>query len=170
MKNTMTDTRFDPLDLRKALGQFPQGVVAIAAEVQENPEVLVASSFTVGVSLEPALVTVAVQHTSATWPKLRDEATHLGVSVIGREQCHLARQLASKDRAGRFEGVGRSVDGDGAIVLEGSPLWFKTRIFSQFTAGDHDIAVLEILDLGFDEDAQGLVFHQSQFKELALLV
>ncbi|WP_258934837.1 flavin reductase [Nesterenkonia pannonica] len=89
---------FDPLELRKALGQFPQGIVAVAAEVDGHPEVLVASSFTVGSPGAP-LVTVAVQHTSSTWPKLRDRASRLGISVLGAQQSELTRQLASTDRA-----------------------------------------------------------------------
>ncbi len=130
-------------------------MVTVAAEVGGRPEGIVASTFTVGVSLEPPLVTFAVQHTSSTWPKLRDHAGHLGVSVIGRDQLGLCRQIASKDRENRFAGVGYAVDGDGALVLDEVPMWLKTRIHAQFTAGDHDVVVLEILDLHVQEDAAG---------------
>lgn len=160
---------FDPLDLRRAFSQFPQGVVIVAAEVDGRPEGLVASTFTVGVSLEPPLVTFAVQHTSSTWPKLRDGGVKLGVSVLGRDQFGLCRQLASKDRENRFTGVGYSVGEEGALVIDEVPMWLKTRVHSQFTAGDHDVVVLEILDLGVQEEAAGLVFHQSEFKELTPL-
>ncbi len=160
---------FDPLDLRRAFSQFPQGVVAVAAEVDGRPEGIVASTFTVGVSLEPPLVTFAVQHTSSTWPKLREAGGHLGVSVIGRDQFGLCRQIASKDRDNRFAGVGYQVDGNGALVIDEVPMWLKTRIHAQFPAGDHDVVVLEILDLGVQEEAAGLVFHQSEFKELSPL-
>lgn len=166
MSETQTP-KFDPLELRKAFSQFPQGVVTVAAEVDGKPEGIVASTFTVGVSLEPPLVTFAVQHTSTTWPKLREAGTPLGVSVIGREQMGLSRQIAAKDRENRFTGVDFRVDGEGALTLQGSPMWLKTRIFNEFTAGDHDIVVLEILDLGVEETAEGLVFHQSEFKELS---
>lgn len=160
-------TAFEPLQLRQAFAEFPQGVVAIAAEVQPgHPEALVASTFTVGVSLEPPLVSFAVQHTSSTWPKIREGATSLGISVLGSEQNGLCRQIASKDRARRFDGVGFTTD-DGAVRIEGSPLWLKARIHSQFPAGDHDIVVLEVLDLETQADqVPGLVFHRSQFKSI----
>lgn len=65
-----------------------------------------------------------------------------GVSVVGRDQFGLCRQIASKDRENRFAGVGYAVDGDGALVLDEVPMWLKTRIHAQFTAGDHDVIVL----------------------------
>ena len=154
------------LDLRQAFAQFPQGVVVVGAEVGGAPEGLVASTFTVGVSLDPPLATFAVQHTSNTWPRLRDAASHLGVSVIGADEEGLCRQIASKDRANRFSGVDFATDDDGALTLGATPMWLKTRVYNQLTAGDHDIVVLEILDLGADQTKQGLVFHNSTFKPL----
>lgn len=157
------------LDLRQAFAQFPQAVLAIGAEINGAPEALVASTFTVGVSLEPPLATVAVQHTSNTWPRLREAASHLGVSVIGADHEGLCRQIASKDRANRFTGVDYSTDDDAALTLGATPMWLKTRIYNQFTAGDHDIVALEILDLGADQTKPGLVFHNSTFKRLPIL-
>ncbi|GAB3181699.1 flavin reductase family protein [Nesterenkonia halophila] len=163
-----TPTPLDPLRLRRAFAEFPQGVVTVAAEVDGAPEALIASTFTVGVSLDPPLVTFAVQHTSSTWPRLRDGAGRLGISVLGRGQHGLCRQIASKDRASRFDGVARSTGDDGAITLDGSPLTLTTRIHDQVTAGDHDIVVLEVLDVSVDEQeaVRPLVFHRSEFAQV----
>lgn len=157
---------FDPLELRAAFGQFPQGVVVIGAEIDGEPEGMVISTFTVGVSLDPPLVSVAMQHSSKTWPTLRDRAPELGVSVIGARQKPLTRQIAGPDRANRFAGVDYTVDAAGALVLEDTPLWLKTRIHHQFTAGDHDVVILEVIGLGLDQTQPGMVFHQSTFKSL----
>lgn len=163
-----TPTPLDPLRLRRAFAEFPQGVVVVAAEVDAAPEALVASTFTVGVSLDPPLVTFAVQHTSSTWPRLRDGADRLGISVLGRGQHGLCRQIAAKDRGSRFDGVARSTGDDGAVTLDGSPLTLTTRIHDQVTAGDHDIVVLEVLDVSVDErdEARPLVFHRSDFAQV----
>ena len=67
--------------IKQAFAQFPSGVAAFSAMVGFAPEVLVASSFTVGVSLEPPLVMFAVQKFSTTWPKLL-RGLRLGVSVL----------------------------------------------------------------------------------------
>lgn len=158
--------RLNPLELRQAFAQFPQGIVVIAAEIDGAPEGLVASTFTVGISLEPPLVSFAVQHTSQTWPLLRDAETRLGVSALGSSETELARQLASKDRSQRFDGIDYTTDDAGALLLPGVPLRMTTRIYDQFPAGDHDIVLLELLDVGANEQAQGMVFHRGAFSPL----
>ena len=159
----------DPLELREAFGHFPQGVVVVAAEVDGRPEGLVASTFTVGVSLEPPLVTVAVQHSSTTWPKLAGAGAELGISLVGHGQSALCRKIASKDRENRFTGLRVTTGEGGAVTLDGAPVTFTTRIHDQVRAGDHDIIVLELLDLAVEDRSQALVFHQSEFKALGPL-
>ncbi|GAB3194017.1 flavin reductase family protein [Nesterenkonia suensis] len=156
----------DPGELREVFGRFPQSVVVVAAAVDGRPEGLVASTFTVGVSLEPPLATLAVQHSSSTWPKLVGADAELGISLIGRGQEALCRKIASKDRQSRFSGVDLTTGARGAITLDGAPVTFTTRIHDQVRAGDHDIIVLELLDLAVEEDAEALVFHQSRFRTL----
>ncbi|ASK65067.1 oxidoreductase [Brachybacterium avium] len=157
----LTDTA-----LREAFSHFPQGVVLVAAEVDGVRQGLVASTFTVGVSLDPPLVSVAVQHSSRTWPLLRAQE-HLGVTMLGPAQLPVARQLASTDRARRFDGVEVSVDPQGALLVKDAPAWMTVRIYDQMRAGDHDLVLLEVLSIGSDPGAEAVVFHRSRYKELA---
>ncbi|WP_022871760.1 flavin reductase family protein [Nesterenkonia alba] len=159
----------DPAALRTIYAQFPQGVVVISAEINGVPDGLVAATFTVGVSLQPPLVSFAVQKSSRTWPRLRAVTDHIGVSVLGPEQSHLVRQIGSKDPAGRFAGVGTRHHPGGALTLEPTPLWFATRVYNEFPAGDHDVVVLEVLNYGVEHNAGALVFHQSELKQLSRL-
>ena len=154
-----------PEALRETFSRFPQGVALIAAEVDGSPVGLVASTLTAGVSLEPPLVSVAIQNSSATWPTLR-RATELGISLLSTEQEALARQLASKDRPRRFSGVDSEVSAGGALTLPGSSARLWTRHYGEFAAGDHTVALLEILATGTEEGPEALVFHRSQFKWL----
>ena len=112
--------------LREAFSHFPQGVVLVAAEIDGVRHGLVASTFTVGVSLEPPLVSVAVQHSSRTWPLLREHG-HLGVTVLGDRQRGVTRQLAGPDRERRFEGLDVEAVEHGALVLQGAPAWVTVR-------------------------------------------
>ena len=154
-----------PEALRETFSRFPQGVALIAAEINGAPVGLVASTLTAGVSLEPPLVSVAIQNSSTTWPILR-RATELGISLLSTEQEALARQLASKDRARRFDGVDPEVSADGALTIPGSSTLLWTRHYSEFAAGDHTVALLEILGARSEEGPEALVFHRSQFKGL----
>ncbi|GAA2090487.1 MULTISPECIES: flavin reductase family protein [Brevibacterium] len=156
-----------PQALRDAFSHFPQGVVLISAEVDGAPRGLVASTFTVGVSLDPPLVSVAVQHSSETWPQLR-AAPVLGVSLLGSHQADVVRQLSSKDRDRRFEGIATEVRPDLSLTVGSSPVTMRTRVHDEVRAGDHDIVLLEILDIGTAPEAAPLVFHRSSFKEVTV--
>ncbi len=155
----------DPTELRRAFSGFPSGVAAIAAIVEEEPTVLIASSFTVGVSQDPPLVMCAVQHSSTTWPRLSTAAT-LGISVLGDAHAPVTRQLADKDPARRFAGVQTSATVTGSILFDGAPVWLECRIEHVYPAGDHDIVVLRVLKLDFRFEHNPLVWHRSGFTSL----
>jgi flavin reductase (DIM6/NTAB) family NADH-FMN oxidoreductase RutF len=82
----MTTTLFDPTWLRHVFGAFPSGVAVVAAVVDTAPVGIAASSFT-SVSLDPALVSLCIAHTSTTWPVLR-EVPRLGVSILSAAGDH----------------------------------------------------------------------------------
>jgi flavin reductase (DIM6/NTAB) family NADH-FMN oxidoreductase RutF len=162
--------------LREAFAGFPSGVVAIAASVDGVDEVLVVSSFTVGVSMDPPLVMFAVQHSSTTWPVLRDAAgrgagaggaggsgVRLGVSVLGEGHLDVARQLAGRDRAARLAGLSVTRSVSGAVLLAGAPMHLVCSVYETHRAGDHDIVVLGVEDLALDGSVRPLLWHRSAF-------
>ncbi|NQX28976.1 flavin reductase family protein [Microbacteriaceae bacterium VKM Ac-2854] len=156
----------DPQLLRQAFSHFPSGVAAFAAEVDGRLEGMVASSFTVGVSMDPPLVLFAVQNTSTTWPVLRG-ARRLGVSVMGADHEGPARQLASRNKLGRFENLDVARSEAGAVFIHGSPLWLECSVFAEIPAGDHHVVLLEVTALHNDATIAPLVFHGSAFKRLS---
>lgn len=150
-------------ELRRVFATFPTGVVAMAALVDGAPAGLAASSF-VSVSLDPPLVSVCVAHTSTTWPVLRS-AGRLGISVLGAHQEAAGRQLAARG-VDRFAGLGwRSTD-DGAVLLAEASAWLDCSVERQLPAGDHDIVLLRVHDLGADPRVPPLVFHGSAYRRL----
>lgn len=154
-----------PLGLRTAFGLFPSGVAALAGYANGVREGLAASTFTVGVSLDPPLVSFAVQNTSRTWPRLR-EADHIGVSILGADQSGLCRQLASKD-GDRFGGLDLESSEQGGLFFKGASLWLDTTVYSELPAGDHHIVLLEIHGVSEAPSThEPLVFHRSQFRNL----
>lgn len=158
-------TALDPLHLRRSFSAFPSGVTVIAGLAPDGtPLGLVASSFT-SVSLQPALVSMCIAHTSGTWPLLTGLPV-LGVSVLAADQGWIARQVSAR-RPDRFAGVEWRATADGAVVLDGASGWMEVSVQQQIRAGDHDIVVLAVHELNADPEMQPLVFHGSRFRQLA---
>jgi len=151
-----------PSQLRRVFAAFPTGVAAVAAIIDGEPAGLAASSF-VSVSLDPPLVSVCVAHTSTTWPALRN-AGRLGISVLGDHQEHASRQLSSRT-AGRFAGLDWRATSGGAVLLSEASAWFDCSLEQEIPAGDHDIVLLRVHDLGASE-VMPLVFHGSSYRQL----
>ncbi|WP_329110309.1 flavin reductase family protein [Micromonospora sp. NBC_01699] len=153
----------EPRELRRVFSAFPTGVVAIAALTGGVPMGIVASSFT-SVSLDPPIVSLCVAHTSTTWPVLR-AARRYGISVLSADQEQACRQLSGRG-VDRFAELGWRASGEGAVFLDGASAWLECTPFEQVTAGDHDIILLRVHDLGGDAEISPLVFHHSRFRRL----
>lgn len=150
--------------LRQAFGCFPTGVTAFCGLADGSPEGIAASSFT-SVSIEPALVSICVANSSATWPKLA-RMKRLGISVLASAQGGVARSLASKAED-RFAEVAWTARESGAVFIDGASLWLECEPFLRLPAGDHEIVLLRILALDMDPEVAPMVFHRSTFHELA---
>jgi flavin reductase (DIM6/NTAB) family NADH-FMN oxidoreductase RutF len=157
--------RVDEAGLRRVFGCFPSGVIAVCAIVDGVPVGMAASSFT-AVSVAPALVSICVQNSSTTWPRLR-ERPRLGVSVLAEYHGDACLSLSRKV-GDRFAGVSwRELPG-GGVLVHGASAWFDCRPAAEVAAGDHTIVLLEICALGADLDTPPLVFHGSRFRRLAV--
>jgi flavin reductase (DIM6/NTAB) family NADH-FMN oxidoreductase RutF len=158
-------TPTDPVVLRQAFGCFPSGVTALCSLDSGTPVGMAASTFT-PVSLEPPLVSVCVQDTSSTWPKLRKQS-RLGLSVLAEGQGLVCRSLAGKD-GDRFADVDWEADEGGSVYIHGANLWLDCSPYAEFPGGDHTIVLLEIHGLKAEPDREPLVFHGSRFRRLAV--
>jgi len=159
-----TETRLSQADLRHAFSLYPTGVVAVCALAGGRPNGIAINSFS-SISLDPPLVSISIANSSATWPKLKS-APRLGLSVLGAHQNDLCRQLSSK-KTDRFDGVDWQATEAGAVLLAGAALWLECRPFRVFEGGDHMVELLEITRCEVFADVPPLVFHLSQFRDLA---
>jgi flavin reductase (DIM6/NTAB) family NADH-FMN oxidoreductase RutF len=161
---TAVDDQFDQALLRQAFGCFPSGVTAFCGLLDGVAEGMAASSFT-SVSLDPPLVSVCVANTSTTWPKLA-RLERLGLSVLADDHAPIAKALAAKN-GDRFESVDWMATESGAVFVHGATLWLECAPHKRVQAGDHEIVVLQIVALAMNPDIAPMVFHRSNFRELA---
>jgi len=162
----MTTPSFDHKLLRDVFACHPSGIVFIGATVDSAPCGMAVSTFT-PVSLDPPLVSVCVQNSSSTWPRLRT-CSRLGISVLSYGHSAAVPSLSAKT-GNRFSGVTVSTSADGAVFLDGCSVWIETCLHQVVEAGDHSIAILRITDITRHDDAQPVVFYRSRCHGLALV-
>lgn len=154
-----------PTALRETFGQYPSGVAALCSTADGTLEGIVASTFTVGVSLDPPLVMFAAQNTSRTWPRIR-ASERIGVSVMAAEQTGICRQIAAKS-GDRFAGARLTTMPSGATFLDEAGLWLDCSVETETPAGDHTVVLLRVHGYCIrDNSRDPLIFHASDFRRL----
>ncbi|ULE33826.1 flavin reductase family protein [Mycobacterium sp. IDR2000157661] len=161
-----TPRHIDGAELRRVYGCFPSGVTAVCALLDGVPVGMAASSFT-PVSVDPPLVSVCVQNSSTTWPRLRSRL-RLGVSVLAEDHGEACLSLSRKV-GDRFATVRWIHQPSGSVFVHGASAWLDCRVHAEVPAGDHTIVLLEICELGADPEKMPLVFHHSRFRRLAVV-
>ena len=150
--------------LRQAFACFPSGVTAVCALIDRTPVGMAASSFT-SVSVDPPLVSVCIQKTSATWPVLKN-APRLGLSVLAEGHDAACLQLSKKE-GDRFAGLEWDAGARHSLFIRGCSAWLECSLFEEVEAGDHIIALLEVHGLDTSPHTPPLIFHGSTFRRMA---
>jgi flavin reductase (DIM6/NTAB) family NADH-FMN oxidoreductase RutF len=157
---------FTSKDFRAAVGAFATGVTVVTTMGEdEHGYGMTANAFS-SVSLDPPLVLVCVISPS-------DGATHIesnqcfAVNILHADQEPISRYFASRDRPrGRdaFAEVAHRTGASGSPILDGAAGYLDCRLHAIHEAGDHQIYIGEVLELGFDAEAAPLVFHGGGYR------
>jgi flavin reductase (DIM6/NTAB) family NADH-FMN oxidoreductase RutF/DNA-binding IclR family transcriptional regulator len=141
----------DPKQFRYVLGQHPTGVTLITAtQADGDPVGMVVGTFT-SVSLNPPLVAFLPDRSSSSWPKIRASGSFCA-NVLTSAQEDVCRAFAQK-RDDRFTASLWSLTGAGGMRLEGAAAWIDCTIEDVIPAGDHDIVLGRVRDLGVGDSA-----------------
>lgn len=124
-----------------AMARVPAGVVVVSARQGDEYRGLTASSL-VSVSLDPPLVAVALEHSSATRSAVL-ETKAFNVSVLTRRQEFIADSLAGRAPAidPHWRTLPHRLGSNGIPLLDGCAAWLECRLVASHTAGDHDICL-----------------------------
>jgi len=155
--------RIDSDTYRAVMRHLPTGVAAICSTdpVSGAQSGMIVGTFA-SLSMEPALVTFSVMHSSSSWPRIADAGT-FSVSLLAEDQQQVCRALSAKGED-KLSSVAWSESAWGTPHLDGSLAWFDCRIEQQFTAGDHVVVIASVLDMTpADGAAAPLIFHGGRF-------
>jgi flavin reductase (DIM6/NTAB) family NADH-FMN oxidoreductase RutF len=155
---------FDQARFREVLGHFATGVTVVTAMEEEGPVGFTCQAFS-ALSLDPALVVLAPAKSSTSWPKIA-EAGWFCVNILESRQEALCRSFAASG-TDKFEGVGWSPARSGAPVLDGSLAWIDCELELVHDAGDHELVLGRVHDLGVGEGSP-LLFYRGGFGGFAI--
>ncbi|MDP9365862.1 MAG: flavin reductase family protein [Chloroflexota bacterium] len=142
----MTDTRIDPLELRRALGAFVTGVTIVTTtQADGTPRGFTANSFT-SVSLDPPLVLVCLGYGTSSYPVFA-EGRPFAVNILAETQRDVSAVFASKV-PDKFAAVRWRGGVAGAPVLESCAAHVECLGHARINAGDHAILIGRVVDLG----------------------
>lgn len=154
---------------RVAIGRLPAGVAVVSLHLR-GIDLAATVSAVASVSLEPALLLFAV-HTESRLREALDEQDAWVLNVLADDQGPVADWLASPGRPA-FDQLARVPherdEASQAAVVRGAAAWFGCRTWATYPAGDHDVVVGEVLDLGEGSPtAGGLVHHRGRLRRVA---
>jgi 3-hydroxy-9,10-secoandrosta-1,3,5(10)-triene-9,17-dione monooxygenase reductase component len=157
---------FDTAGFKNAMSRFTTGVTIVSGIEEGEPVGFTCQSF-VSLSIDPPFVAVAPARTSTSWPRIA-RAGSFCVNVLGRHQVDLGRTFAASGGR-KFEGVEwHPSPGSGSPVIEGCLAWVDCAVELVHDAGDHELIMGRVLDLGSGEGSP-LLFFRSGFAALAPL-
>jgi 3-hydroxy-9,10-secoandrosta-1,3,5(10)-triene-9,17-dione monooxygenase reductase component len=156
---------FDAATFRTVLGHFCSGITIVTAVDEGEPVGLTCQSFA-SVSLDPPLVLFVPAKGSNSWPRIR-HAGHFCANVLEEEQEELGRRFAIRG-ADKFAGVGWRPGLTGAPILDGCLAYVECEVEAVHEAGDHDIAVGRVIDLGVGGEGSPLLFYRGGYGRFAV--
>lgn len=155
-----------PDELRDALRRLAAGVTVVTASVDGRRRGMTASSFA-AVSIDPPLVSVAIDARHAIHPLLASPGVVFAVNVLAEDQAALSQRFAFVEDEDRFaEGAWRTAV-TGAPVLADALAWLDCRPWTSFAAGTHTIHVGEVQAVAVPRpEARPLVYWDRAYRRL----
>ena len=142
----------DPAASITVLGAFPSGLYVITVTYGGEEHGMTAN-WVMPAAFTPPMVAVSLENTSKTLQLVRD-ARHFGVSVLQSGQRDLAAKLGrpSDEAPQKLKGIKLKRAAVAATpVLADALGWVECRLVATLPAGDHTIALGEVVDAGVEQ-------------------
>ena len=151
---------------RDALGRYASGITVITSIDDLGPIGFTCQSF-YSVSTNPPLISISVQKTSNTYPRIR-RAGSFAVNVLAQGQQHVSNQFA-RSGTDKWQGMEWSRSQAGNPVLDNTLMWLDCRIWAEHDAGDHLIVLGKVEEISLsDGSSEGpLLYFKGQYRQLS---
>lgn len=152
-----------PDDFRLTLARFPSGVTVITANGPgDMPVGLTVSAFS-SLSLEPPLILVCLDNTTANLASYTKGAGFC-VNILGSDQANVSNAFAFPGPQNPFEMTPGRNALYGATALTEAPASMECSLHAVFPGGDHQIVIGLVERVSWREDATPLVYHSGEYR------
>ena len=158
------DARFDPRELRNALGRFATGIAVVAAHDAEGPIGVTVNSFS-SVSLDPPLILFSMARGLYSLPRFEKvEAYAVNILLEGQEGISNSFARAGGDK---FAGIDWVRGVTGAPKLRPALATFECVPYAHYDGGDHVIFVGRVVHLHVEDEGSPLLYFRGSYRLLA---
>lgn len=156
----------DPERYRTVFGHFATGVAVITCAAEDGRTGGLTANAVCSLSLDPLLALVCFEQSARTLPLVR-EAGRFAVNVLRAGGEDVARVFASKVPEGeKLSGVPHRLV-DGMPVIDDALAWIVCDLRQLVPAGDHEIAIGEVVAMDVAADGEPLLWYQGAYRALA---
>ena len=127
-------------ELREAMGHFATGVTVITSVGADGEPVGTTANAVTSLSLEPPLLLVCFELSSATLAAIRDHGA-FAVNVLGTRQRHLSANFAKRGLSAVWEGVSHHRGPTGSPRLADVIAVIECTLEHALPGGDHEIVI-----------------------------
>jgi len=158
------DARFDPHELRSALGRFATGIAVVMARDEDGPIGVTVNSFS-SVSLDPPLVLFCMARSLHSLKRL-EKAKAYSVNILLGHQQEISNRFA-RPGEDKFSGTHWEIGPSGAPRLVPAHAVFECVPYAHYDGGDHVIFVGRVVHLHAEGNGDPLLYYRGSYRLLA---
>lgn len=153
----------DPYRFRNLCGRFATGVTIVTTfDAEDRPVGMTANSFA-SISLEPPLISVAIDHAASAYPALL-AARRWTINILEANQESLSRRFAAVE-PDRFAGVGWQRGPDDSLRLDGVLAHLVCDRHETVEAGDHTILIGQVISGDAADHGRPLLYFRGGYAD-----
>lgn len=161
--NVVSGIKIDPMQFRRALGNFATGVTIMTAQTPDGQKVGVTANSFNSVSLDPALILWSIAKNSSSF-NVFSEASHFAVNILSATQIELSNKF-SRRNIDKYEGTSYREGAGLCPVLENCSAVFECERYQILEGGDHWIIIGKVVNF-HDEGRSPLLYHQGAYSSV----